>query len=134
MKLLRRRKRFSQSALSANFSSLAGHVYLKLLPSLLPPFTRQPGPVAVLLGLTLKLRFILSPVSHVLDCVDRATSVHRPIIYRPTGKNPGTPDCPLKQQFSGVAVCACARACTSAHERALLFRGTKKYLYRGESP
>ena len=46
------------------------HVYLKLLASLLPPSTRQPSPVADLLGQTLKLHFILSPISHVLDCVE----------------------------------------------------------------
>ena len=40
----------------ADNSSL--HVYLRLLSSLLPPSTRQPGPVAVLLGQTLKLRLI----------------------------------------------------------------------------
>ena len=34
------------------------HVYLRLLASLLPPSTRQPGPVAVLLGQTLKLSLI----------------------------------------------------------------------------
>ena len=52
------------------------HVYLKLLASLLPTATRQPGPVAVLLGQTLKLSFIFSPISHILDCVDRETSRH----------------------------------------------------------
>ena len=34
------------------------HVYLKLLARLLPPSTRQPGPVAVLLGQMLKLSLI----------------------------------------------------------------------------
>ena len=34
------------------------HVYLQLLASLFPPSSRQPGPVAVLLGQTLKLCFI----------------------------------------------------------------------------
>ena len=89
LKLLRRRKRFIQPALTANSSSLLSlmvvyifflhrpdhfvghslvacpfadnsflHVYLKLLASLLPPSTRQPGPVAVLLGQTLKLSLI----------------------------------------------------------------------------
>ena len=46
------------------------HVYLRLLASLLPPSTRQPDPVAVLLG---QLRFIFSPISHSLG-VDRETS------------------------------------------------------------
>ena len=88
VKLLRRRKRFSQPALASkllisavthsgvhlfrhrhdHFSHslmaclfpdhLPPHVYLKLLASLLPTSTRQPGPVAVLLGQTLKLSFI----------------------------------------------------------------------------
>ena len=49
------------------------HVYLRLLSSLLPPSSRQPGPVAVLLGQTLKLCLIFSPVSHSLG-VDRETS------------------------------------------------------------
>ena len=44
------------------------HVYLRLLASVLPPSSRQPGPVAVLLGRTLKLCF-----SHSLG-VDRETS------------------------------------------------------------
>ena len=39
-------------------------VYLKLLASLLPTSTRQPDPVAVLFGQTLKLSFIFSPISH----------------------------------------------------------------------
>ena len=34
------------------------HTFLRLLTSLLPPSTRQPGPVAVLLGQTLKLSLI----------------------------------------------------------------------------
>ena len=49
------------------------HVYLQLLSSLLPPSSRQPGPTAVFLGQTLKLRFIFSPISHSLG-VDRETS------------------------------------------------------------
>ena len=44
------------------------HVYLQLLASLLPPSSRQPGPVAVLLGQMLKLS-----CSHSLE-VDRETS------------------------------------------------------------
>ena len=39
------------------------HVYLRLLSILLPASSRQPGPVAVLLGQILKLRFIFSPLS-----------------------------------------------------------------------
>ena len=49
------------------------HVYLKLLAGLLPPSTRQPGPVAVLLGQMLKHSFIFSPISHFVG-VDRETS------------------------------------------------------------
>ena len=49
------------------------HVYLRLLAHLLPPSTRQPGPVAVLLGKTLKLTLIFSPISHSLG-VDREMS------------------------------------------------------------
>ena len=49
------------------------HVYVRLLASLLPPSTRQPGPVAVLLGQMLKLTLIFSPISHSLG-VDRETS------------------------------------------------------------
>ena len=49
------------------------YVYLKLLSSLLPASSRQPGPVAVLLGQTLKLTFIFSPISHSLG-VDREVS------------------------------------------------------------
>ena len=45
------------------------HVYLRLLVSLLPPSTRQPDPVAVLLG---QLRFIFSSISHSLG-VNRET-------------------------------------------------------------
>ena len=44
------------ACLFADNSSLL--VYLKLRASLLPPSTRQPGPVAVLLGQTLKLSLI----------------------------------------------------------------------------
>ena len=82
------RKRFIQPAFVANSSSHGGvhlflhrpdhfaghslvacpfagnsspHVYLKLLASLLPPSTRQPGPVAVLLRQTLKLNLIFHP-------------------------------------------------------------------------
>ena len=97
--LLQRRKRYSEPALAANSSSLLPrwrtfvspspwsisgtlpfadhpfrHVYLRLLACLLPPSTRQPGPVAVLLRQTLKLSFIFSPISHVLNCVNRETS------------------------------------------------------------
>ena len=49
------------------------HVYLKLLASILPPSTRQPGPVAVFLRQTLKLKLTFLPVSHSLG-VDRETS------------------------------------------------------------
>ena len=55
----------------ADNSSL--HVYLKLFSSLLPSNTRQPGPVAVLLGQMLKFSLIFSPVSHSLG-VNRQTS------------------------------------------------------------
>ena len=47
------------------------HVYVKLLASLLPPSTRQPGPVAVLLGQTLKLTLIFSPISHSLGSTEK---------------------------------------------------------------
>ena len=49
------------------------HFYLRLLTSLLPPSSRQPGPVAVLPGQMLKLHLIFSPISHSLG-VDREMS------------------------------------------------------------
>ena len=49
------------------------HIHLKLLASLLPPSTKQPGPVAVLFRQTLKLCLIFSPISSTL-LVNRETS------------------------------------------------------------
>ena len=53
-----------------------------LFASLLPPSTRQPGPIAVLLGQTLKLSLIFSPISHSLG-VNRETSyLESAVIYQ----------------------------------------------------
>ena len=43
------------------------HVYLKLLTSLRPPSTRQPGPVAVPLGQTLKLAKFVTFSSQIFE-------------------------------------------------------------------
>ena len=47
------------------------HVYLRLLASLLPPSTRQPGPVAVLLGQMLKLCLIFRQFLTLLGSTEK---------------------------------------------------------------